>query len=122
MNKKVIITGTKGFIGSNLREELDSGYQIVEINEDILDLPDWTEKIQDFFKEDISAVFHIGACSDTLEQDVNYMMTVNYEFTHLLSDLCSSNEVPLIYSSSAANIISFLKYKYMHLNWNCLEN
>ena len=50
MNKKVIITGTKGFIGSNLREELDSGYQIVEINEDILDLPDWTEKIQDFFK------------------------------------------------------------------------
>lgn len=100
---KVIITGTKGFIGSNLKEELKSKYRIVEINEDFLDTPDWTEKIQDFFDEEISAVFHIGACSDTLEQDVNYMMKVNYEFTRLVSDLCSSRGIPLIYSSSAAN-------------------
>jgi hypothetical protein len=48
MNKKVVITGTNGFIGSNLREELKSKYQIVEINEDLLDLPDWTEKINIF--------------------------------------------------------------------------
>lgn len=118
MNKKVVITGTNGFIGSNLREELKSKYQIVEINEDILDLLDWTEKIQDFFKKDISAVFHIGACSDTLEQDVNYMMTVNYEFTHLLSDLCSSNGIPLIYSSSAANYGTNGKYPSNLYGWS----
>ncbi len=50
MNKKVVITGTNGFIGSNLREELKSKYQIVEINEDLLDLPDWTEKINIFLR------------------------------------------------------------------------
>jgi ADP-L-glycero-D-manno-heptose 6-epimerase len=115
---KVIITGTNGFIGSNLREELKSKYQIIEINEDLLDYPDWTEKIQDFFKEGISAVFHVGACSDTLEQDVNYMMLVNYEFTRFLSDLCYSGGIPLVYSSSAANYGTNGKYPSNLYGWS----
>ena len=70
--KKVIITGTKGFIGSNLKNEIISNYEIVEINEDIFDLPDWREEVSKYFLDDIECVFHIGACSNTLEQNVNY--------------------------------------------------
>ena len=33
--KTIIITGTKGFIGSNLKKELESEYNIIEINEDV---------------------------------------------------------------------------------------
>lgn len=100
---KVIITGTKGFIGSNLKKELQKSYEILEINEDVLDSPKWKEDVAAFFWMNIKFVFHVGACSDTLETDVNYMMTRNYEFTRHLSDICKSQNVPMIYSSSAAN-------------------
>ena len=56
-----------------------------------------------YFWLDIKAVFHVGACSDTLETNVNYMMLVNYEFTKYLMSLCKTKNVPMIYSSSAAN-------------------
>ena len=49
------------------------------------------------------AVFHVGACSDTLETNVDYMMTRNYESTKIIMDWCIKNNKPMIYSSSAAN-------------------
>jgi ADP-L-glycero-D-manno-heptose 6-epimerase len=101
--KKIIITGTKGFIGSNLKKELEGKYEIIEINEDVFKTINWREEVSKFFWLDISGVFHVGACSDTLETNVNYMMLVNYEFTKFISDLCNSKNIPLIYSSSAAN-------------------
>lgn len=100
---KVIITGTKGFIGSNLKKELESKYEIIEINEDIFKNVDWREEVSKYFWLDISGVFHVGACSNTLETNVNYMMLVNYEFTKHLMNLCYFKRVPMIYSSSAAN-------------------
>ena len=101
--EKIIITGTLGFIGSNLKKELKSKYEITEITEDIFRSTNWREEVSKFFWTDLKAVFHIGACSNTLESDVNYMMLVNYEFTKHLTNLCESKKVPLIYSSSAAN-------------------
>ena len=101
--KKVIITGTQGFIGSNLKNELQSKFQIVEINEDIFEHQNWKYRVEEIFDQDIEACFHVGACSNTLETNVNYMMLVNYEFTKFLSNLCLYNKVPMIYSSSAAN-------------------
>ena len=101
--KKIIVTGTKGFIGSNLKNSLFGKYEILEINEDVFKNPDWREEVSKHFWLDIEAVFHVGACSNTLEQDVNYIMLVNYEFTKHLMSLCKTKGVPMIYSSSAAN-------------------
>lgn len=100
---KIIITGTKGFIGSNLKKQLESKYDIIEINEDIFQTVNWKDEVSKHFWLNIKAVFHVGACSNTLETDVNYMMLVNYEFTKHISILCKSKEIPLVYSSSAAN-------------------
>jgi len=100
---KVIITGTKGFIGSNLKKELQKSYEILEINEDVFNSLKWKEDVAALFWMNIKFVFHVGACSDTLETDVNYMMTRNYEFTRHLSDICKWENIPMIYSSSAAN-------------------
>ena len=99
---KIIITGTHGFVGSNLKTILEEDFEIIEINEDIFK-GDWRDSVSLHFCLDIKFVFHVGACSDTLETDVNYMMTRNYEFTRHLSDICKSQNVPMIYSSSAAN-------------------
>ena len=102
--EKAIITGTKGFIAQNLLNEIKGKFEILEINEDFLDKSKWYEEI--FFvlnKFDPDVIFHVGACSDTLETDVNYMMTRNFEFTRCLSEWSKTFNKKLIYSSSAAN-------------------
>jgi len=101
--EKIIITGTNGFVGSNLKKKLESKYEILEINEDVFKTVNWREEVSKYFWMNIKGVFHVGACSNTLETDVNYIMLVNYEFTKYLTDLCVSVNVPIIYSSSAAN-------------------
>jgi len=102
--KNILITGTHGFIGSNLLFELSDRFRISEINEDIFNNENWTQELTRTLDEIIpDVIFHVGACSDTLETDVNYMMTRNFEFTKILSEYCLDNDVKLIYSSSAAN-------------------
>jgi ADP-L-glycero-D-manno-heptose 6-epimerase len=101
--KSAIITGTKGFIGGNLKKRLQNDYQIIEINEDIFDNPDWKEELESIIiKSEASVFFHIGACANTLESDVNYMMIRNFESTKIISDVCRDKNIPLIFSSSAA--------------------
>ena len=103
--KKVIITGTRGFIGLSLMKELNRlGYLTHGFDDSYFTNENWGEKLKltlDSLNYD--AVFHVGACSDTLEQDVNYMMTRNYESTKIIADWCKLKNKPLIYSSSAAN-------------------
>lgn len=101
---KIVITGTKGFIGKHLLNDLKDNNDILEINENIFDSDDWLRDLYNnlnSFGPDV--IFHVGACSDTMEYDVNYMMMVNYLFTQKLSDWCELYNCKLIYSSSAAN-------------------
>jgi ADP-L-glycero-D-manno-heptose 6-epimerase len=102
---KVLLTGSKGFIGQNLKEELLSlKYEVIEINEDIFQSVDWKLELTSILMEHKpNVIFHIGACSDTLEKDVNYMMVLNFEFTKVLTDWSKEYNSKLIYSSSAAN-------------------
>lgn len=116
--RKIIITGTDGFIGSNLKKELIDKFEIIEINEDIFKKISWEDEVSKFFWSGIHAVFHVGACSNTLETDVNYMMLLNYEFTKHITNLCKTNNVPIIYSSSAANYGTNNKYPSNLYGWS----
>ena len=102
---KILITGTKGFIGSQLKKELESrSHQIYELNEDYFELESWySELYVALRRENYDVIFHVGACSDTLEKEVNYMMTRNYESTKIFTDYAVEKNIPIIYSSSAAN-------------------
>jgi nucleoside-diphosphate-sugar epimerase len=53
------------------------------------------------FDDDIAAVLHQGACSDTMETDGRYMMRNNYRYWSLF-EWCQDNDVPLLYASSAS--------------------
>jgi ADP-L-glycero-D-manno-heptose 6-epimerase len=104
--KKVLITGSQGFIGSRLLSHLSktNEYQIFTLTEDIFNNDTWVDDIKLMLLSiQPDVIFHVGACSDTLEQNVNYMMILNFESTKVLMDFAKENNVPFIYSSSAAN-------------------
>lgn len=101
--ERILITGSKGFIGRNLASKLSDKYIITEINEDLFNNDNWHKLLdEELNRSELKVVFHIGAVSNTLEKDVNYMMTRNYEFTKRLVDFCVQKNLPIVYSSSAA--------------------
>lgn len=100
----VLVTGKDGFIAKNLIEELkNKNYNVtaIDFNSKSKDLRSDT---LDFLNENnFDGVFHVGACSDTLEKDANFMMIRNYESTKVYADWCDKHAKALIYSSSAAS-------------------
>src|SRR4029434_1254911 len=54
------------------------------------------------FDDDVAAVIHQGACSDTMETDGRYMMRNNYRYSVVLLDHCQNNDIPFLYASSAS--------------------
>ena len=100
---KILVTGANGFVGKNMVAALCQ-HEVVCLDDDHLDNTQWKNLWSTLLKDNtLDAVFHIGACSDTLEQNVNFMMQRNYETTKFLVDWCVENNIPMIYSSSAAN-------------------
>lgn len=116
-----IITGAAGFIGSNLVKALNGrgvtdiiavdnlvhGDKFVNLADcDIAEYIDKESFLRDLesgaYDGLVDAVLHEGACSDTTERDGRYMMQNNYRYSRVLLDFCISDEVPLIYASSAA--------------------
>jgi len=101
---RAIITGSKGFIGKNLLENIKDKFEVYEINEEIFDSENWAHLLPlILIGIKPSVIFHVGACSDTMEKDVQFMMIRNFESTKIISDYCKENNVPIIYSSSAAS-------------------
>ena len=118
----IIVTGGAGFIGSNIVKELNRrGRTDILIVDDLKDgqnyknlrglefidyqhKDDFLQSIEDddFDGSDIDAVFHEGACSDTMEYDVNYMMKVNYEYSKSVLHFCLQHRIPFLYASSAS--------------------
>ena len=53
-------------------------------------------------KSEIGAIVHMGACSDTEEQNGDYLMENNYRFSVRLAEWALSRNIRFIYASSAA--------------------
>ena len=100
-----LVTGSSGFIGRNLVNALKAEFLKVEgFDDNNLVVKDWQNLLIDKLNSiNPSTIFHVGACSNTLEQNVQYMMIHNYESTKVITDWCLSNNRQMIFSSSAAN-------------------
>lgn len=118
--KTVVVTGAAGFIGSNIIkglnargisniiavDDLTQGDKFKNIADlQILDYQD-ANQFYDLFDKNyfgaVEAVFHEGACSDTMESNGQYMMQNNYGVSCQLFEACQKQGTRLLYASSAA--------------------
>jgi len=96
---KALVTGFKGFIGSNLYRELFSkGNKVYGWEKD----KNYNNpKLEEIVRK-VDVIFHVGAISDTSLQDANEMMWYNYHCSKILFDLAQKYNKQVVYSSSAA--------------------
>ena len=117
---KVVVTGAAGMIGSNLVHGLNAiGIDDVIAVDDLTDGPKYRNllgaQLSDYFDKrefyarfargefgQIDAVFHEGACSDTMEHDGRFMLDTNYRCSKDLLDAAQAQGTRLLYASSAA--------------------
>lgn len=116
----LILTGGAGFIGANTLKALNAkGRQDIVVVDHVARTEKWKNLVDVSFSRylqkdalwrwleenpDISpeAVIHLGACTDTLEQDFDYLHANNVEYSRRLWQFCTQRDIPLIYASSAA--------------------
>ena len=117
---KIVVTGAAGFIGSNIVKGLNArGIDDIIAVDDLtqgdkfrnladLQIADYVDadEFYELFAEGafgtVEAVFHEGACSDTMELDGKYMMDNNYTLSCDLFQSCREQGTRLLYASSAA--------------------
>ncbi len=117
---RVVVTGAAGFIGSNIIKGLNARGidDIIAVDDlsqgdkfrnladlkiaDYVDLDDFYPLFDEGHYGQVEAVFHEGACSDTMEQDGKYMMDNNYTLSCELFQSCQQQNTRLLYASSAA--------------------
>jgi len=119
-NGKILVTGGDGFIGSALiwalnergRDDIvvtgvlgksEKWKNLVPLRfEDYMEADTLLDTFRSARLEDVSTIFHLGACSDTTETDCTYLIQNNYEYTRRLAEFAIVNEKRFVYASSAA--------------------
>ena len=120
MDKRVIVTGGAGFIGSALVWELNRrGCSHVAIADfpahgekganlnglrftEIIEPAQLPARLSSGSMGKLDCIFHLGACSSTTETNEKYLRENNYEYSRRLAEWALGTRVRFVYASSAA--------------------
>jgi len=118
----IVVTGSNGFIGSNLIKGLNEiGYKdIIAVDDhndarlkeniahceikDFLDIDEFINLVKSnaFDGTEFRAIFHQGACSNTMEWDAEFLYKNNLLYSKELLKFSQKTRTPMIYASSAS--------------------
>ncbi|MDH3424589.1 MAG: NAD-dependent epimerase/dehydratase family protein [Gemmatimonadota bacterium] len=97
---KIVVTGSAGFIGSNVVAALRGrGDTVVGVDPRAPEPRSFDEAVSD---GEVQRVVHLGAISSTLEDDEDLLTRVNVQLPQHIWRWCAREDVPLVYASSAA--------------------
>ena len=116
----IILTGGAGFIGMNTLATLNQlGYDDILVVDNVGKTEKWKNLVGRSFRhyvpkdqlwdwladnrtEPLEAVIHLGACTDTMEYDFDYLNLNNIIYSQRLWKICTEKQIPFVYASSAA--------------------
>lgn len=115
----IVVTGAIGFIGSAFVSYLNQlGYTDIIVVDDFYQwkkeknlkgrrVHDWVHRdlFINYFEKlasQIDVVFHLGARTDTVSDDIEIFNTLNLQYSKDIWRICTANAIPLVYASSAA--------------------
>jgi ADP-L-glycero-D-manno-heptose 6-epimerase len=115
----IVVTGAAGFIGSGVVRYLnDQGIDQLLLVDDLKTGNKWKNLVGksfgdliskhalfDWLKEkieEVDAILHLGACSDTTEQNGDYLLQNNFHYTKKVAEIALKHGKRFIYASSAA--------------------
>lgn len=117
----IVLTGGAGFIGSCFLAKLNAERVRDALIVDVLESStNWLnlrgKRFQDYLHRDrflallqsgafhgqIEAIVHMGACSNTTESNVDFLMENNYRYSRSLAEYALLHGIRFIYASSAA--------------------
>lgn len=117
---RIVVTGAAGFIGSNLIrglnergiddiiavDNLTRGEKFHNLADlriaDYVDAGDFYEAFAQGAHGQVEAIFHEGACTNTLESNGQHLLKNNYTLSVGLFHACQKRGTRLLYASSAA--------------------
>jgi ADP-L-glycero-D-manno-heptose 6-epimerase len=110
---KILVTGSRGFIGQNLIAHLKDKHEIVTY-----DIKDGYLRPTELALDGVHKVIHLGAVSSTVETNIQKVMHLNVAWAIELFEECVKNGIDFQWASSASvygrEVTTFVENQLMH--------